>query len=64
MEIDLIFKIAAIGLIVAILNQLLSKSNKDEYVVLTTLAGLIIVIMMVLPKLTELFSQVRELFEL
>lgn len=64
MEIDLIFKIAAIGLIVTILNQLLSKSNKDEYVVLTTLAGLIIVIMMVLPKLTELFSQVRELFEL
>ncbi len=64
MEIDLIFKIAAIGLIVAILNQLLSKSNKDEYVVLTTLAGLIIVIMMVLPKLNELFSQVRELFEL
>lgn len=64
MEIDLIFKIAAIGLIVAILNQLLSKSNKDEYTVITTLTGLIIVIMMVIPKLTELFSQIRDLFEI
>lgn len=64
MEIDLIFKIAAIGLIVAILNQLLSKTNKDEYTILTTLTGLIIVILMILPKLTDLFSEVRELFEL
>lgn len=64
MEIDLIFKIAAIGLIVAILNQLLSKSNKDEYTVITTLTGLIIVIMMVIPKLTELFLQIRDLFEI
>lgn len=64
MEIDLIFKIAAIGLIVAILNQLLSKSNKDEYTVITTLTGLILVIMMVLPELRNLFTQIRELFEI
>ena len=64
MEIDLIFKIAAIGLIVAILNQLLSKSNKDEYTVIITLTGLIIVIMMIIPKLTELFTEIRVLFEI
>ncbi|MBE6747135.1 MAG: stage III sporulation protein AC [Ruminococcaceae bacterium] len=64
MEIDLIFKIAAIGLIVAILNQLLSKSNKDEYTVITTLTGLILVIMMILPELRNLFTQIRELFEI
>ena len=64
MEIDLIFKIAAIGLIVAILNQLLSKSNKDEYTVITTLTGLILVIMMILPDLRNLFTQIRELFEI
>ncbi len=64
MEIDLVFKIAAVGIIVAILNQLLSRSNKDEYAVITTLAGLIMVVLMLLPKLSELFSGVRELFDL
>ncbi len=64
MEIDLIFKIAAVGIIVAILNQLLSRSNKDEYAVITTLAGLVIVLLMLIPKITELFSQVRGLFEI
>lgn len=64
MGIELVFKIAAVGIIVAILNQLLSKSGKDEYSVLTTLAGLIAVILMLLPELRELFSAVRELFEI
>ena len=64
MEIDLIFKIAAIGLIVAILNQILSRSNKEEYAVLTTLAGLIAVILMLIPKIAELFSSIREIFNL
>lgn len=64
MEIDLVFKVAAVGIIVAILNQLLSRSNKDEYAVMTTLAGLVIVLMMLIPKITELFSQVRGLFDI
>lgn len=64
MEIDLIFKIAAIGLTVAILNQLLSRSNRDEYAVLTTLAGLVIVVLMLIPRLGEVFSEIREIFEL
>lgn len=64
MGIDLIFKVAAVGMIVAILNQLLSRSGKDEYSVLTTMAGIIAVILMLLPELIELFSSIRELFEL
>lgn len=64
MEIDLIFKIAAVGIIVAILNQLLSRSNRDEYAVITTLAGLVIVVLMLIPKLTEVFSEIRGIFDL
>lgn len=64
MGIELVFKITAVGIIVAILNQLLSKSGRDEYSVLTTLAGLAAVILMLLPELRELFSAVRELFDL
>ncbi|MGN1118295.1 MAG: stage III sporulation protein AC [Acutalibacteraceae bacterium] len=64
MGIELIFKIAAVGMIVAILNQLLTRSGKEEYSVLTTLAGLIAVILMLLPEITELFSAVKDLFEI
>lgn len=64
MGIELVFKITAVGIIVAILNQLLSKSGKDEYSVLTTLAGLAAVILMLLPELRELFSAIKELFEI
>lgn len=64
MGIELVFKIAAVGMIVAILNQLLSRSGKEEYSVLTTLAGLIAVILMLLPQITELFTAVMELFEI
>lgn len=64
MGIELIFKIAAVGMIVAILNQLLTRSGKEEYSVLTTLAGLIAVILMLLPEITELFSAIKDLFEI
>ncbi|MGN0444089.1 MAG: stage III sporulation protein AC [Acutalibacteraceae bacterium] len=64
MGIELIFKIAAVGMIVAILNQLLTRSGKEEYSVLTTLAGLVAVILMLLPEITELFSAVKDLFEI
>ncbi len=60
----MIFKVAAVGLIVAVLNQVLSRSGREEYTMITTLAGLIIVIMMVLPYVSSLFSYVRSVFDL
>ena len=62
MEIDLIFKIAAIGIIVSILNQVLSRSGREEQATMTTLAGLVVVLMMVVQKIAELFDLVKELF--
>lgn len=64
MEIDLIFKIAAIGIIVSILNQVLSKSGREEQATLTTLTGLVVVLMMVAQKISELFDLVKSLFHL
>jgi len=63
MEIDLIFKIAAIGIIVSILNQVLARSGRDEQATMTTLAGLIVVLMMVVQKIAELFDLVKALFD-
>lgn len=63
MEIDLIFKIAAIGIIVSILNQVLSRSGRDEQATMTTLAGLVVVLMMLAQKIADLFDLVKELFQ-
>lgn len=63
MEIDLIFKIAAIGIIVSILNQILSRAEKSEYATLTTLMGVIIVLLMLIPEISNLFENVKELIE-
>lgn len=63
MKIDLIFKIAAIGIIVSILNQILSRAEKGEYATLTTLMGIIIVLLMLIPEIGELFESVKELIE-
>ena len=63
MDIDLIFKIAAIGIIVSILNQVLSRSGRDEQATMTTLAGLVVVLMMLARKIAELFDLVKVLFE-
>lgn len=63
MDIDLIFKIAAIGIIVSILNQVLSRSGRDEQATMTTLAGLVVVLMMVTQKIAELFALVKDLFD-
>lgn len=63
MEIDLVFKIAAMGIIVSILNQVLSRSGRDEQATMTTLAGLVVVLMMVAQKISELFDLVQTLFE-
>ena len=64
MEIDLIFKIAAIGIIVSILNQVLSRSGREEQATMTTITGLIVVLMMVAQKIADLFDLVKSLFDL
>ena len=64
MEIDLIFKIAAIGIIVAVLNQLLIRSGREEQALMTTLAGLIVVLMMVINEIDLLFETIKAIFEL
>ena len=62
MDIDLIFKIAAVGIIVAILNQVLSRSGRDEQATMTTLAGLVVVLMILAQKIADLFELVKTLF--
>ncbi len=64
MDVDILFKIAGVGIIVAVLNQVLSRSGKDEYTMITTLAGLIIVLMILLPHLIELFDYIKAVFDL
>ena len=63
MEIDLIFKIAAMGIIVSILNQVLTRSGREEQATMTTLAGLVVVLMMLARKIAELFDLIRDLFD-
>lgn len=62
MDIDLVFKIAAIGIIVSILNQVLSRSGREEQATMTTLAGLVVVLMMIAQKIADLFDLVKTLF--
>lgn len=64
MEVDLIFKIAAIGILVAVLNQVLSRAGRDEQAMMTTLAGLVVVLMMVVQEIARLFDMVKALFGL
>ena len=64
MEIDLIFKIAAVGIIVAVLCQLLKRAERDEQAMMTTLAGLIVVLMMIVSKIGELFETIKNIFGL
>ena len=62
MDIDLIFKIAAIGIIVAVLNQLLVRSGREEQAMMTTLAGLVVVLMMMVQEISDLFDLIKTLF--
>jgi stage III sporulation protein AC len=62
MDIDLVFKIAAIGIIVSILNQVLSRSGREEQATMTTIAGLVVVLMMIAQKISDLFDLVKSLF--
>ena len=63
MDIDLIYKIAAVGIIVSILNQVLTRSGRDEQATMTTLAGLVVVLMMLAQKIADLFDLVKTLFQ-
>ncbi len=63
MEIDLIFKIAAVGIVVSILNQVLVRSGREEQATMTTLAALVVVLMLVVQKIAELFNLVENLFQ-
>ena len=64
MEIDLVFKIAAIGIIVAVLNQLLIRSGREDQAMMTTLAGLVVVLSILVKQISALFVTVKSLFAL
>ena len=64
MDVDLIFKIAAIGILVAVLNLLLVRSGREEQAMMTTLAGLVVVLMMLVKQISDLFDLVKTLFSL
>jgi len=64
MNVDLIFKIAAIGILVAVLNQVLARSGRDEQATMVTLTGLVVVLMMVVRQISDLFDLVKNLFGL
>lgn len=64
MDVELIFKIAAVGIIVSILNQVLIRSGRDEQATMTTITGLVVVLIMVAQKIAELFDLVKNLFDL
>ena len=63
MEIELIFKIAAVGIIVSILNQVLARSGREEQATMTTLAGLVVVLMLMAQKISDLFELIKTLFD-
>ena len=64
MDVDLIFKIAAVGILVAVLNQLLVRSGREEQAMMTTLAGLVVVKMILVPEISGLFQLIKTLFDL
>lgn len=64
MDVDFIFKVAAIGIIVAVLNQVLVRSGREDQAMLTTLAGLVVVLLMIINVIAELFSTVKSVFGL
>ena len=64
MDVDLIFKIAAVGILVAVLNQLLVRSGREEQAMMTTLAGLVVVMMILVQEISGLFHLIKTLFDL
>ncbi|HIS52055.1 MAG TPA: stage III sporulation protein AC [Candidatus Onthomonas avicola] len=64
MDVDLIFRIAAVGILVSVLNQVLARSGREEQATMVTLAGLVVVLMMVVQQISDLFQLVEDLFGL
>ena len=64
MNVDLIFRIAAIGILISVLNQVLTRSGREEQATMTTLAGLVVVLMMVVQEISDLFDLIKNLFQL
>ena len=64
MDVDLIFKIAAVGILVSVLNQVLTRSGRDEMATMTTLVALVVVLMIVVQEISRLFDLVETLFDL
>ena len=64
MDVDLIFKIAAIGILVSVLNQVLTRAGRDEMATMTTLVALVVVLMIVVQQINDLFTLVKDLFGL
>ncbi len=64
MEVDLIFQIAGIGIVVAVINQLLSRAGRDEQALLVTIAGLVVVLFILTERIGELFLQIKHIFNL
>ncbi len=62
MDVDMIFKIAAVGIIVAVLNQLLIRSGREDQALLTTIAGLIVALMMIISEISNLFDTIKQVF--
>ena len=62
MDVDLIFKIAAVGILVAVLNLLLSRSGRDEQALMTTIAGRVVVLIIIIQEISDLFSLIKDLF--
>ncbi len=62
MDVDLIFRIAAVGILVAVLGQLLTRSGREEQALMTTLAGLIVVLMLIVQEISQLFSMMKSVF--
>ena len=62
MDVDLIFRIAAVGILVAVLGQLLTRAGRDEQALMTTRAGLIVVLMLIVEQISRLFSMMKSVF--
>lgn len=63
-DVDLIFKVAAIGILVAVLNMLLVRADRDDQAMMTTIAGLVVVLLMVLQEISNLFETIKNIFHL
>lgn len=64
MEIDILFRIAAIGILVTVISQLLTRAGRDDIAMLATISGLVVVMVMVIDMISELFSSIRTMFAL